>query len=87
MPLTEPLAGRQTGGPVPLTITDLQCHASRVGGKVWKRCESAVLRQFLDCKRCESCKSRGVTINTGCRPICWCGPFVGSDVAFTEWSG
>ena len=27
MPLTDPVAGRQTGGPAPLTITDLQCHA------------------------------------------------------------
>ena len=31
MPMTDPAAGRQTGGPAPLTITDLQCHARWVG--------------------------------------------------------
>ena len=35
MPMTDPVAGRQTGGPAPLTITDLQCHARWVGKGGW----------------------------------------------------
>ena len=31
MPMTHPVAGRQTGGATPLKITDLQCHARWVG--------------------------------------------------------
>ena len=30
MPLTDPVARRQTGGPAPLTITDLRYHAGCV---------------------------------------------------------
>ena len=40
MPLIDPVAGRQTGGPAPLTITDLQCHAGwgwASIGHVWTR--------------------------------------------------
>ena len=67
MPLTDPVAGRQTGGPAPLTITDLQRHA----GWSWEggvdRCENAVLRQFLVREQCGACDGNGVTCNTGAR--------------------
>ena len=84
MPMTNPVAGRQTGGLAPLTITDLQCRARWVGEGGVGRCENAVFRQFLVCKRCEKCKDRGVTFNTGCRPSCWCGSFAESYVTFAE---
>ena len=86
MRLTDPVAGRQTGGPAPLTITDLQCHARCAGGRGGEQCENTVSWHFLGCKRCDSCKGRDVTIHTRCRPNCWCGPSLGSNMVFTVWS-
>ena len=87
MPMTDPVAGRQTGGPAPLTIIDLQCHARWVGEGGVGRCENAVFRPFLVGERCGKCKGSGVAFNTGCRPGCWCGPFAEPYVTFTEWFG
>ena len=45
MLMADPVAGRQTGGPAPLTITDLQCHARWVGeggGSMREPCVSAI---------------------------------------------
>ena len=84
MPMTDPVAGRQTRGPATLTITELQCQARWVGEGGVERCENAVLQQFLVCKRCGKCKDSGVTFNTGCSPSFWCGSFAESFVTVTE---
>ena len=65
MPLTDPVAGRQTGGPAPLTITDLRHLAGCVGRRGGIQCDNAVAWHFLGCKRLD------FVINTGCRPSCW----------------
>ena len=87
MPLTDPAAGRQTGGPALLTITDLQRHA----GWGWEggvdRCENAVLRQSLVREQCGVCDGSGVTFNTGCMPSRRCSSFAVTCVAFTVWFG
>ena len=82
MPLTDQVAGRQTGGPAPLTITDLQYHARCVGERGGGRCDNAMSWHFLGCKRCEGCKGPDFAINTVCTPSCWYGPYVGSAVVF-----
>ena len=87
MPLTDPAAGRQTGGPAPLTITDLQCHA----GLGWEggvdQCENVVLRQFLVCERCGVCDGSGVIFNAGCMPSRWCSTVAVSYIACMVWFG
>ena len=84
MPITDPVAGSQTGGPAPFTLTDLYCHTRRVGEGGVGRCENAVFRQFLVWKRCGKCNDSGVTFNTGGGPSCWCGSFAESYMTFTE---
>ena len=85
MPLTDPAAGRQTGGPVPLTITDLQRHA----GWGWEggvdRCENAVLRRFLVREQCAVCDGNGVTCNTGCMPGRRCSSCAETCAAVNVW--
>ena len=85
MPLTDPVAGRQTGGSAPLTITDLQ----RDAGWGWEggvhRCENAVLRQFLAREQCDVCDGNGVTCNTGCMPGLLCGSCAVNCTAVTMW--
>ena len=87
MPLTDPAAGRQTGGPAPLTITDLQRHTGwgREGGV--DRCENAVLRQFLVREHCGVCDGNGVTCNTGCMPGRLCSSCAETRAAVTVWFG
>ena len=63
MPVTDPVAGRQTGDRAPLTITDLQCHARWDWEGGVEQCENAVLRQFLVRERCGICNGSGVIFN------------------------
>ena len=88
MPLTDPVAGRQTGGPAPLTITDLQRHA----GCGWEggvdRCENAVLRQILVREQCGVCDGNGVNVIYGPKPaISTRGRRAGPDRRASDWTG
>ena len=86
MPLTDPVAGRQTGGPAPLTITDLQGHAGWGWDGGVGRCEN-VLRQFLVREQCGVCDGNGVTCNTGCMPGRRCSSCAENCAAVTVWFG